>query len=184
MTTPDNSGGGGGNVFTRKVGPLPMWGWMGIALLLAVGYYLWHKNQSSSSTSSSAQTAATNNTPGGVDSSLVPQFINQTYTQTTPPPAPNVTITDSGNTTAPAPTASTTSSTSTTAMKYSWTDTGQAWSPNELASKLGISTGALVATNSLGTKALSQPTKPIPKGAKFDYTKEPKGVTTTQSTTT
>ena len=78
-------------------------------------------------------------------------------------------------TTAAAPT----TTTSQTINAYSWTDTGQKWTPQELASKLGISIGALKATNAAGKKALSQPTKPIPKGAKFDYTKEPKGITTT-----
>lgn len=83
------SGGGGGNVFTRKIGPLPMWAWMGIALLVAVFYYLYKKNQSGSS-GSGAQSASTVNTPGGVDASLVPQFVNQTYVQNTPPSAPDV----------------------------------------------------------------------------------------------
>lgn len=98
--------GGGGNAFTRKVGPLPLWGWMGIAALIAVLYYLFRKNQAANSATSTAQTAATNNTPGGVDSSLVPQFINQVYNQESPPVAPNVTVnktinsndTNSGNT--------------------------------------------------------------------------------------
>lgn len=80
--------GGGGNVFTRKIGPLPMWGWMLIALLVAVFYYLYKKNQSGSS--STAQSPSTVNTPGGVDASLVPQFVNQTYVQNTPPSAPDV----------------------------------------------------------------------------------------------
>jgi hypothetical protein len=81
-----------GNVFTRKIGPMPMWGWMAIALVVAILYYLYKKNSASSSTSSQAQTAATNNTPGGVDSSLVPQFVNQVYNQETPPAAPNITV--------------------------------------------------------------------------------------------
>lgn len=82
---PERSG-GGGNVFTRKIGPLPMWGWMGIALLLAVFYYLYKKNQGNNA---QAQTAAPTDT---TDQSLVPQFVNQTYVQETPPPAPNVTV--------------------------------------------------------------------------------------------
>jgi hypothetical protein len=80
--------GGGGNVFTRKLGPLPMWAWMGIALAIALVYYFWEKNKSSSSTSS---TDTSENTPGGVDSSLVPQFVNQTYVNNTPPAAPTTT---------------------------------------------------------------------------------------------
>lgn len=82
-SAPETSG--GGNVFTRKMGPLPLWGWMVIALLLAVFYYLYKKHQNSSNYSSSPSTV---NTPGGVDASLVPQFVNQTYVENTPPAAP------------------------------------------------------------------------------------------------
>lgn len=84
------STGGGGNVFTRKMGPLPMWGWMAIALLVAVFFYLYNKNkQGATSAGTSPNTV---NTPGGVDASLVPQFVNQTYTNVQPPTAPNVTV--------------------------------------------------------------------------------------------
>lgn len=92
--TPRSSG---GNVFTRKVGPLSMWVWMLIALIIAIVYYLYKKNSSSSSSTTAA--AAAGNAPGGVDSSLVPQFINQTYNETVPPAAPNVTV----NNTLPTP---------------------------------------------------------------------------------
>lgn len=83
---------GGGNVFTRKIGPLPMWAWMGIALALAIVYYLYKKHQSGSSSSTSSTQNSSMNTPGGVDASLVPQFVNQVYNQETPPVAPNVTV--------------------------------------------------------------------------------------------
>lgn len=84
---------GGGNVFTRKIGPLPMWGWMAIALLVALFYYLYKKNQSSSGSGTGASSGgAAANTPGGVDASLVPQFVNQTYVENTPPAAPNITV--------------------------------------------------------------------------------------------
>lgn len=102
-------GGGGGNVFTRKVGPLPMWAWMGIALLIAVGYYLIKKNSSANSNSAAGTSPSTVNTPGGVDSSLVPQFVNQVYNQETPPPAPNVTV----NNNVPTPTTTNTNPTAT-----------------------------------------------------------------------
>jgi LysM repeat protein len=55
---------------------------------------LYEKYKTKTSTASTAQSASTVNQPGGVDSSLVPQFINQTYNQETPP---NVTV----NTTVP-----------------------------------------------------------------------------------
>lgn len=81
-----------GNVFTRKIGPLPMWAWMGIALALAIVYYLYKKHESNSSSSTSTAQNSSVNTPGGVDASLVPQFVNQVYNQETPPVAPNVTV--------------------------------------------------------------------------------------------
>lgn len=91
------------NVFTRKLGPLPMWAWMGIALAIAIVFYLYKKHQSASSNStSSAQNSSAAggvNSPGGVDASLVPQFVNQVYNQETPPTAPNVTV----NNTIPTP---------------------------------------------------------------------------------
>jgi hypothetical protein len=88
MTTPPQPAPkSGGNVFTRHVGPLPMWAWMGIALVLALGYYL-IKKKGSSSTSSGGTSPSTVDTPGGEDSSLVPQFVNQTYVQGAPPAAP------------------------------------------------------------------------------------------------
>jgi hypothetical protein len=90
---------GGGSVFTRKMGPLPAWGWMAIVLLLAVFYAMYSKQKKAAASSSSSNTDASSvNSPGGVDASLVPQFVNQTYVQGTPPPAPNVTI---NNTTPP-----------------------------------------------------------------------------------
>jgi hypothetical protein len=81
--------GGGGNVFTRKIGPLPMWAWMAIALLVALGYYLIKSKKSSTSTSGSSTDSSGQSSD--VDSSLVPQFVNQTYVNNTPPAAPTST---------------------------------------------------------------------------------------------
>jgi LysM repeat protein len=115
----------GGNVFTRKIGPLPMWAWMGILLGVAGVYYM-IKSKKSSSSSSTDQSTATNNTPGGVDSSLVPQFVNQTYVNPTPPAAPNVTVnktidsndTNSNNTTTTNQATTGTKPATTTSVKY------------------------------------------------------------------
>lgn len=157
---PDRSS---GNVFTRKIGPLPMWGWMAIALLVALFYYLYSKNKGGAGASPS-----TVNTPGGVDASLVPQFVNQTYTNVTPPAAP--------------PMSSPQVPTSTqTVNAFSWTDTGQKWSALELAKHLGISVKALKPSNEAGVDALANPNKVMEKGAKFTYVKEPKGITTTKT---
>jgi LysM repeat protein len=94
MQTESTAPQGGGNVFTRKLGPLPMWAWMGIALAVAIVYYLYKKKTGSSNTSQNSAQNSSLNTPGGVDASLVPQFVNQVYNQETPPVAPNVTVTN------------------------------------------------------------------------------------------
>jgi|SRR5579859_1021882 len=103
MSTPQQGeGGGGGGFFTRKIGPLPMWGWTAIVAGLFLLYSLYKSK--SSSNSSQAQSPSTVNQPGGVDASLVPQFINQTYVDSQPPAAPNITV---NNTVPPPPTVST-----------------------------------------------------------------------------
>jgi|SRR5271165_260712 len=81
----------GGNFLTKKIGPLPTWGWMAISLVLVVLYAYYKKSKGSTSSTAAANTAAAANAPGGVDASLVPQFINQTYVQETPPAAPDIT---------------------------------------------------------------------------------------------
>lgn len=60
-----------GNLFTRHIGPLPMWAWLGI---VGGGVLLWawwsNRNSSASSTTSA---------------STQPPFINQVYTNQSPP---------------------------------------------------------------------------------------------------
>lgn len=73
------TGARGSNVFTHKLGPLPMWAWMGIGLAIALGYYFWKQNKSNSSTSPPDQTTA---------ASQIPQFVNQTFTNSGPPSTP------------------------------------------------------------------------------------------------
>ena len=70
------------NVFTRHIGPLPMWAWLAIVGAVIIGYAYWKNRQSSSS--SQAQSATT-------DASQVPQFVNQTYTTVQPPSEPSIT---------------------------------------------------------------------------------------------
>ena len=79
-----NTGGGGsGNVFTRQLGPMPLWGWMAVGLALVLLYVYWKKDQASQSTSGTS--SDTSGGSGTTDSSLIPQFVNQVYTQTSPP---------------------------------------------------------------------------------------------------
>lgn len=94
MTTPNppaQESTGGGSAFSRKIGPLPMWGWMGVVLAVGLAYYFYKKSKSNTAaTPTGTGGTSTVNSPGGVDASLVPQFVNQTYVQGTPPPAPDV----------------------------------------------------------------------------------------------
>jgi hypothetical protein len=99
-TAPEKPSGGGGNVFTRKLGPLPMWMWMTIALLAAVLYHMYSKNKTST-TASASPAGGTTGTTGTTDQSLVPQFVNQVYDNSSPTPSPSIpsTITiDNGGT--------------------------------------------------------------------------------------
>jgi hypothetical protein len=73
--------GRGGNVFTQKIGPLPMWVWLIIAAVLVIGY-AWLQSKKAASSSSAATGTAT-----GTNASQVPQFVNQTYVTGTPPSA-------------------------------------------------------------------------------------------------
>lgn len=81
-TEADRTGGdpnsGGLGPFSRKYGPLPLWGWLALATVLAVVWYLYQKGNS--------QTATTS-TPSGTNSNLIPQFVNQVSTNVTPPAA-------------------------------------------------------------------------------------------------
>jgi hypothetical protein len=66
-----------GNVFTNKIGPLPMWAWLVIAAGIVIGF-AWYKSKSAGSAAAASTTSA----------SQVPDFINQTYTSTVPPTVP------------------------------------------------------------------------------------------------
>lgn len=82
--------GGGGNPLTRKVGPLPLWAWLGIGLGLALAWRTISSAKSSSSGQNGSGTSISSvdaNGQAGTDSSLIPQFVNQTYVQDTPPAA-------------------------------------------------------------------------------------------------
>jgi len=83
-----------GNVFTNKIGPLPMWAWVAIIGAAILGY-AYFKNRSSGSS-----TAASSSTPA----SDVPEFVNQTYTTVTAPAAPTPNAGGGATTGTPAPT--------------------------------------------------------------------------------
>jgi hypothetical protein len=63
---------------------MPLWGWMGVGLAVALVWAYWRNSQSQKATAASPGVTDT----GTTDSSLIPQFVNQVYTNTTPPSAP------------------------------------------------------------------------------------------------
>jgi hypothetical protein len=77
------------NVFTHKIGPLPMWGWLAIIL---GGLVAWRIYASKNAATQAQQQGAT--APGSTADNTVPQFVNQTYVTTTAPPAPTPSPTD------------------------------------------------------------------------------------------
>jgi len=72
---------GRGNPFTTKLGPAPMWAWLGGGAVLVVGYS-WFRSRQNAQAQAAADT-----TPA----SDVPQFVNQTYTTVQAPQAPSPT---------------------------------------------------------------------------------------------
>ena len=77
----DGAGGKKDNVFTHKIGPLPMIGWVAIvAIILVIWRMVAAKKQ--------ANSASTGTGAASTAAGTVPQFVNQTYTTVTAPPAP------------------------------------------------------------------------------------------------
>ncbi len=81
------------NVFTHKIGPLPMWGWLAIIGGLLIAWRVYSNKQAA------AQQAAATTSPS-TPADQVPQFVNQTYVNTTAPAAPGATT---GTPTNPSP---------------------------------------------------------------------------------
>lgn len=152
----ENTGPSGGEdkfgFLVRKIGPMPVWAWGAII----VGVYYWYTHYGPGKTSANA-----------ANTSQDQNSVTETLNQTTGPgdgtgmvPVPPLTPTPpvTGN----KPPEQT--------VGYSWTDTGQKWTANQLAKNLGITVGALRPSNRLGQKALNNPNAAIAKGAKFTYT--------------
>lgn len=132
----------GGNAFTRKLGPLPLWGWMGIGLAFGLVYYFWQKNKAGAS---SANTASTSTESGDTEAAdQVPPYIIQNYStdvnaQTVGP------TTTSINPTAPAtPPPPPTNTARPTSITATGTDTGDI---NQIAKKYGLTEQQLIAAN-------------------------------------
>jgi hypothetical protein len=84
----------------KKVGPFPLWGWaVAAAGAVGVAYYLNKKKKAAQSAKPTTQAtmSAYPGTPAvGTLASQVPQFVNQTYTNPTPP-AVTQTVTTTNN---------------------------------------------------------------------------------------
>ena len=70
----------GGNVFTHKIGPLPMWVWVASIGAIIIAWSFWK-----SKTSPSSQQQGNGTGQATADTADIPQFVNQTYTTVTPP---------------------------------------------------------------------------------------------------
>jgi len=83
---PGGGGGGAGGFLKRKLGPFAMWAWLliGAAIIFGVVYFQRQRAGQSAAAGQADQSVADNST----DASQIPQFVNQTYTTVTPPPAP------------------------------------------------------------------------------------------------
>jgi hypothetical protein len=99
------------NVFTHKIGPLPMWGWLAI---VGGALVAWRLYSSKNASASAAQQGATTNPSTPADQ--VPQFVNQTYVNTTAPAAPGT----AGVPTNPAPVGSSGNPKPTTTLPGGW----------------------------------------------------------------
>jgi hypothetical protein len=146
-----------------------MWAWMGIAALIAVGYYLYHKNQEASSSTVSD----TGGSSGATDQSLVPQFVNQTYVENSPPSAPSTSTT----TTPVKPPAS-----KTQPVMHTWTAIASDSTMSQVAGRLGLFEAGkntpdpsdmtpvnATAKNFIKNVYSKNPDAKIPKGAEFSY---------------
>lgn len=73
---------GGGNLITRKLGPLPTWAWLLIATGLFGAYYLIERNKAKTAAAATAS-------PSTTAASNVPDYVFQNYNQMPPvTPAP------------------------------------------------------------------------------------------------
>lgn len=76
-----------GEMLTRKLGPLPTWGWMGIGTVGVGGLYLYEKHKGGGT----AATAAA--TPTSTSASNVPDYVFQNYNEIPAAAAPPTTTT-------------------------------------------------------------------------------------------
>src|SRR5215469_3192013 len=69
------------NVLTHRLGPMPTWAWIAALGAVIIAWAYWRNRQASNA-------SAANSSATGTSAADVPQFVNQTYTTVTAPPAP------------------------------------------------------------------------------------------------
>jgi hypothetical protein len=158
---PPRTTGGKLGVWGRKVGPLPVWAWVGIVLAAVLGFMYYKNKNSAGASTTTASTAAA----GTTDASQIPEFVNQTYTTVTPPTEP----TTSGST--PPPTTGGTPSSNQIPGHHVITSNGTQ-TLAQLAAANGTTAANIIAfskahkphISATEAKFFSKPTGKIPKG--------------------
>jgi|SRR5215472_732249 len=87
---------GGGNAFTRKVGPLPLWAWVAGGLAAGVGYIWWRNRQNANAAAAdntATDVAAAGDTSSGDDAGSIATLQSEIQQlqgeSSTPSPTPN-----------------------------------------------------------------------------------------------
>lgn len=89
---------GGGNILTRKFGPLPGWAWAGLGVL---GYYIYKQRKASAAAAASTSTATPTSTLPGTSSAAPSGYGYQgpgTYNYQGPGPIPTGAVATTGGT--------------------------------------------------------------------------------------
>jgi hypothetical protein len=157
---------------------------IGLALMLAYRLYSQSKSKNANNAGLNPYSTSTAQAPGSAsDANLIPQFVNQVYDNTTPPPADNITVNNTipspptvqPNEPAPEPTTISSSpgayTTGLAGSNDEWTSTGK-YSLNTLAKSHGMTPQQLLsvseaAENNVGLKAYAKAgnfNAPVPSG--------------------
>lgn len=76
----------------KKLGPFPVWVWAALVLGIVVLYIMWRNRSQSQSSGTNAMTDT-----GLTSAAQIPQFVNQTYTNSSPPSSSTTPVTSQPN---------------------------------------------------------------------------------------
>lgn len=155
--TPPPRRGRAAGLFTERIGPLPMWGWVAVVGGGIIAWRWWSGRQAAGAAAAST---------GATAADQVPQFVNQTYTTVTPP----VVEYDGG------PPPKQPKPPKPPRVQREWTAPRSGGTLAEVAQRLTgrAMPSLLTPANAVAQKFIEGPYKrnphaPIPKGAKFTY---------------